>query len=200
VPWFKLFVARDPEFDISNLTHAEFDRLAHLGRQMYGSLMNANDPDLAAFRDAGGKMVSFHGLVCVLSSCVSSRFTPSRPRLISSQADNIIPPKNTERYYNEVTSIHPDVDNFYRHYNAPGLGHCWGGVSGAPTNLFAQLRAWVENGTAPGSTPVNITDQKGNLQPRILCPYPRKAKFDVKCGNSSRTDCWSCTAKEAEAC
>jgi hypothetical protein len=84
VPWFKLFVARDPEFDISNLTHAEFDRLAHLGRQMYGSLMNANDPDLAAFRDAGGKMVSFHGLVCVLSSCVSFRFTPSRPRLISS--------------------------------------------------------------------------------------------------------------------
>jgi hypothetical protein len=64
VPWIELFLARDPEFDISNLTHAEFDRLAHLSRQMYGSLMGTDDPDLSAFRDAGGKLVSFHGLVC----------------------------------------------------------------------------------------------------------------------------------------
>jgi hypothetical protein len=72
-PWIQLFVARDPEFDISNLTHAEFDRLAHLGGQMYGSLMSTNDPDLSAFRDAGGKLVSFHGLVCVLFSCAPTQ-------------------------------------------------------------------------------------------------------------------------------
>jgi hypothetical protein len=100
-----------------------------------------------------------------------------------------------QKYYNAVASILPDVGDFYRHYEAPGLGHCWGGASGQPTNLFAQLRAWVENGTAPGPSPVNITDREGGLQPRILCPYPQKARLDEKCGNSSLIDCWSCVGK-----
>jgi hypothetical protein len=30
---------------------------------MYSSVISADDPDLSAFREAGGKLVSFHGLV-----------------------------------------------------------------------------------------------------------------------------------------
>lgn len=62
--WLQLFVTRDPDFDFSNLTHAEFDRLAHLGGQMYRSLISTDDSDLSSFRDAGGKLMTFHGLVC----------------------------------------------------------------------------------------------------------------------------------------
>lgn len=61
--WLSLFVARDPDFDISNLSHYEFDWLAHQGRQKYNSIIGTDDPDLSAFRDAGGKLVTFHGLV-----------------------------------------------------------------------------------------------------------------------------------------
>lgn len=61
--WLQLFVAKDPNFDLSNLTHSEFDRLSHVSRQQYKSAIGTDDPDLSAFRNAGGKMVTFHGLV-----------------------------------------------------------------------------------------------------------------------------------------
>jgi len=62
-PWFQLFIAKDAEFDMGNLTNAEFAAMAHAGRQQYGSILATDDADLSWFRDAGGKMISFHGLV-----------------------------------------------------------------------------------------------------------------------------------------
>lgn len=108
------------------------------------------------------------------------------------QADNIIPPKNTEHYYNAVTSLMPDAQDFYRYFDVPGLGHCMAGASGQPESLFEQLRAWVENGTAPEETPVKITDLEENVQDRILCPYPKRAEFDSSCGDPGNPGCWSC--------
>ena len=66
VQWLQLFLAMDPEFNVGNLTHQEFDRLVRLGTQLYQSIIDTDDPDLSAFRDAGGKMVSYHGLVGLL--------------------------------------------------------------------------------------------------------------------------------------
>lgn len=61
--WLQLFVAKDPNNDLSNLTHAEFDSLVHASGQIYRSTISTDDPDLSRFRDAGGKLVTFHGLV-----------------------------------------------------------------------------------------------------------------------------------------
>jgi hypothetical protein len=63
--WFTLFVARDTNFDLTNLSHVEFDMLAHQGRQRYDSIIGTGDADLSAFRDAGGKIVTFHGVVSI---------------------------------------------------------------------------------------------------------------------------------------
>lgn len=63
--WFTLFIARDADFDLTNLSHAEFETLAYHGRQRYDSIIGTQDADLSAFRDAGGKLVTFHGLVSV---------------------------------------------------------------------------------------------------------------------------------------
>lgn len=65
-PWLQLFVAKNPQFELSNFTRAEFDTLAKAGWQQYASLIETADPDLIKFRDAGGKMVTFHGLVSFL--------------------------------------------------------------------------------------------------------------------------------------
>jgi hypothetical protein len=65
--WFSLFVARDTDLDLSSLSHVEFDWLAHQGRQRYRSIIGTDDPDLSAFNNAGGKLVTFHGLVSHLS-------------------------------------------------------------------------------------------------------------------------------------
>jgi hypothetical protein len=67
VPWFTEFLARrHPDFDFGSMTYHLFDHLVRYGRQVYRSAIDTDDPDLSRFRDAGGKMVSWHGLVSLL--------------------------------------------------------------------------------------------------------------------------------------
>ncbi|KAK6209813.1 hypothetical protein QIS74_11397 [Colletotrichum tabaci] len=167
--WLKLFVAKHATLDMAKLTREEFDSLAYSGTQQYASMIETSDADLRAFKAAGGKMVTFHGL-----------------------ADNIIPPGGTEDYYNAVADVDPEVRDFYRYFEAPGLGHCFGGASGSPTGLFQQLRNWVENGTAPEKTPIKIA-VGDTTHDRILCPYPQTSVFDHDCGDASKAGCWSCS-------
>jgi hypothetical protein len=61
--WLQLFVAKDPNLDFTNLTRKQFDRLAHLSKSTYDSVIGSSDPDLSSFREAGGKLVTFHGVV-----------------------------------------------------------------------------------------------------------------------------------------
>ncbi|KAI1372449.1 Tannase/feruloyl esterase [Hypoxylon crocopeplum] len=169
VVWFQQFLAKDPNFNMSSMTYADFDRLVRLGEKEYSALLETSDPDLSKFRDAGGKMVTFHGL-----------------------ADQFIPDQGTRRYYDSVIEELPDVHDFYRYFPVPGVGHCSSGRGGPPLDLFAQLRAWVENGTEPESSPITFTDESGVMQNRVVCPYPEKATYSVSCGDSAKADCWSC--------
>jgi feruloyl esterase len=61
--WFRLFVAKDKTFNVQNGTHEEYDELFRRGVQEYRSLMNAENPDLSEFKKAGGKLISYHGMV-----------------------------------------------------------------------------------------------------------------------------------------
>jgi hypothetical protein len=76
--WTALFVARDANLDVSKLTHAEFDWLAHQGEQRYNSIIGTEDPDLSAFFNAGGKLITFHGLVSLLRPCWLAILNPAR--------------------------------------------------------------------------------------------------------------------------
>lgn len=62
-PWVRFFLAKDPAFDPFNITHTQFDSLVHRGQQEYQSSLETSDPNLSEFRNAGGKLLSFHGLV-----------------------------------------------------------------------------------------------------------------------------------------
>jgi hypothetical protein len=63
VDWLESFVGKgDPNLDISKLTYSQFDDMIHYGRQIYG-FFDTGDPDLSRFRDAGGKLLTWHGLV-----------------------------------------------------------------------------------------------------------------------------------------
>ncbi|KAJ1334008.1 tannase/feruloyl esterase family alpha/beta hydrolase [Microdochium nivale] len=167
--WIKFFVAGDAELDVKNLTRKEFDMIVHLSVSMYSSVIGTSDADLSLFRERGGKLVSFHGL-----------------------ADTIIPPQGSEDYYKAVEAEVGNMDDFYRYYEVPGLGHCVGGPGGQPSSLFGQLRAWVENGTLPESSLSSITTKQGTTEDRILCPYPQKAVYDPSCGQMGSTECFSC--------
>ncbi|CAI7620554.1 unnamed protein product [Penicillium viridicatum] len=165
--WFRLFVAKDKEFNILNQTHHEYEQLFHRANQEYSGLLNANNPDLTEFKNAGGKLISYHGM-----------------------ADNSIPTKSSEHYYRQVSDLFPDIQDFYRYFEAPGLGHCAGGNGGQPLTTFDALRSWVEEGIAPEALPANFNGIGGVEQGRILCPYPAKAVY--RGGNVSDAKSFKC--------
>jgi hypothetical protein len=63
--WIKLFVQKDPNFDTSKIKQKEFDRIFQASVDEYASIIGTDNPDLSAFHRAGGKLLSFHGLVSI---------------------------------------------------------------------------------------------------------------------------------------
>lgn len=61
--WIQLFVEKNESFDLETITHEDLDRIYHAAISEYNSMLGTNDPDLSAFRNAGGKLLTFHGLV-----------------------------------------------------------------------------------------------------------------------------------------
>ncbi|KAJ3542126.1 hypothetical protein NM208_g4263 [Fusarium decemcellulare] len=166
---YRTFVKKDMTATLPNATAKDFDTIFRNVKQVFASNLETNEIDLRDFRDAGGKIITYHGL-----------------------ADQSISPGGTLHYYNQVSDFIGNISSFYKYYQVPALEHCWGGNGGQPEALFSQLQAWVENGTVPESTPVVVTRPDNTTQQQILCPYPQKARFDDSCAIKNSTTCWSC--------
>jgi hypothetical protein len=61
--WIKLFVQKDPNYDTSKIKQKEFDRIFKASVDEYSPIVGTDNPDLRKFREAGGKLLSWHGLV-----------------------------------------------------------------------------------------------------------------------------------------
>jgi hypothetical protein len=127
--------------------------------------------DLDTFRRSGGKMLTYVGA-----------------------NDQLIMPRGVINYYRQMASGYEhrghghDVDftgvqEFYRLFRAPGVGHC--GLAG--TAPFDALVNWVENGVAPDQIDVTISGRG-----RRLCPYPQTAIYDSTCGDTTKASCYHC--------
>ncbi|MGZ8097172.1 MAG: tannase/feruloyl esterase family alpha/beta hydrolase, partial [Methylosarcina sp.] len=117
-----------------------------------------DNPDLAAFRDHGGKLILWHGF-----------------------ADQLIMPEGTIDYYDEVVNElggdYPHTQEFARLFMAPGIAHCGYGINTGPMpqNPFDHVVNWVENGEAPETILAEKTANGVVTQTRPLCPYPNVA-------------------------
>jgi len=90
-------------------------------------------------------------------------------------------------YYQKVLAIDPSAHDFYRQFYSPGIGHCGGGTGVVPINPIGQLRAWVENGTAPeylySGSPYTVNASSSavvngtNVRFMNLCQYPLVNKY-----------------------
>ncbi|KAH7406700.1 Tannase/feruloyl esterase [Phaeosphaeria sp. MPI-PUGE-AT-0046c] len=169
-PWLKFFVKKDPNWDYTKITSIkEYARLFHASFREFDSIYGASDPDLSAFRDAGGKMVTYHGM-----------------------ADGLIVRHGTSEYYDRATEQTPDVRDFFRYFEVPGLEHCAGGVGGQPTATFQALVEWVEKGVRPDTLPINFKDANGTQYERILCPYPEKARLVSADLDATKAESYNC--------
>jgi feruloyl esterase len=120
-------------------------------------LNDATNPDLSAFKKAGGKLILWHGW-----------------------ADQHISPMYTIQYYEAMQSQmgQNTVDEFARLYLVPGVGHCGGGEGNDNIDLVSNITGWVEQGTAPASVMTYKLDGSGNqTASRPVYPYPAVAQF-----------------------
>jgi hypothetical protein len=151
--WFQNWIKMDPAWVFTDEAYRQYwqDFLAS-GRR-YDPEIAAANPDLRAFRAAGGKLIMWQGL-----------------------ADQLIFTGDSINYYNRMLAANGGIrstESFARYFLAPGVAHCGGPGPGsvAPTNPMQQVIDWVEHGQAPA-----VLNASGSVngQPvtRPLCPYP----------------------------
>ncbi|KAI6085580.1 tannase and feruloyl esterase [Hypoxylon rubiginosum] len=166
--WAKLLVKKDPAFDVSTVTIEEFQEMYEISTQEYGPAFET-EPNLDAFRDAGGKMISFHGL-----------------------ADTVVPPDSTRHFFDRVAAKDKQVHDYYRLFEAAGLGHCSFGLGGYyPEGIFDALVSWVESDIIPGRLVAHTGPMNGTERSSILCPYPQKPYYNAL-GSYARLDDFLC--------
>jgi hypothetical protein len=150
--WIKVFLKQDLGFDTTTVTYADYYKLFAESHRRYDSFVGTDDPDLSAFRNAGGKLVTWHGT-----------------------DDGIIYYQGSVSYYDRVARRTSHVDDFYRLFLAPGVDHCGGGAGANPIDPLASVVAWVEQGKVPDTLPARTLD---GTSARNLCPYPAVSRYD----------------------
>ena len=135
-------------------------------------VMSAVNPDLSKFKARGGKVVAWHGW-----------------------GDAAISPYNTLHYYDTVKAkTGRNMDDFYRIFFVPAMGHCGAGATGPDKfDAVAALESWVEKGVAP--TRIDAAQYKDGkvTRSRPLCKYPQVAKYDGK-GSVDDAKSFTCAA------
>lgn len=151
--WFSFPIGRGKPFRAVELTVEEFHRMA-LSAHYYEPL----DPDLRAFRDAGGKLMIYQGW-----------------------ADWGVTPSQTLMYYDALRRTmggQEATDRFARLFMVPGMSHCGGGPSPDASEMLLQMVRWVEEGRAPEF--ILVSDRNPVTQAprrRPVFRYPLVARY-----------------------
>ncbi|GAA5873083.1 hypothetical protein JCM3774_000334 [Rhodotorula dairenensis] len=175
---------------------SETERLTKIAVETDPGQTNAGDPNIQEFLKRG-KLLTYVG-----------------------GADSLIPSKSTLRYRELVRTAlrYPkDLDQSYRTFVVPGIGHCSGGrgtdsfggpgqrqdVLGGQSqplvydkqhDMTLAMFDWVENGNAPDKI-IAVKYQNNNKTAgvafsRPICPYPQFAKYMG--GDSTKASSFEC--------
>ncbi len=159
-----------------------FDSDVEYADRKTAHLLNSTNPDLRSFRARGGKLIQYHGW-----------------------GDAAIPAQDSINYYEMVrafmtqypngrTNSKEQVDDFYRLFLVPGMGHCNGGIGpnvfgngntvagakGDPErDLTAALDRWVEKNIPPDHLigTGKVVGEPAKTLTRPLCPYPQTSRY-----------------------
>ncbi|KAJ7137062.1 tannase and feruloyl esterase [Mycena epipterygia] len=164
-----LATAKTPELhDFSNFGLADIELMNEINP---GGIATFNG-DLSTFRNRGRKFLSYHG-----------------------SRDPLLPATNSKRVYDLIahTLSLPLLDDFYRLFLIPGMGHCGNGlganafgqgilgfgvdgiaVNASSHNILLALVDWVEGGVAPQTIIGTAVD--GSV--RTHCRYPQRSVWD----------------------
>ncbi len=168
VPWLRYmaFTTDDPEFDWRQLDpEQDWPRMSAMS-----AIFNADNPDLSAFRNSGGKLLMYHGW-----------------------GDIGVSPIMTVQYYDKVMQTMGDEEtqSFFRTYMIPGMFHCYGGRNVDRFDTMTTLINWVEADVAPDRIIASRVENNRITRTRPLCPYPKTARYQGS-GDSNRADSFRC--------
>jgi len=188
IGFYRDLVFGKPDWDFHSFN---FERDMALAKQSNaGKAVYAENPDLSAFKAAGGKLLHYHGW-----------------------NDPGIPARLSILYYNSVVEKMDgasNVSSFYRLFMGTGMRHCGLGpgpnaVGGtfalAPPSrdpehdLIAAMAHWVEDGIAPSQITATLyrgnDPDKGVAAQRPWCSYPTVARYDGK-GDRAHAGSYAC--------
>jgi feruloyl esterase len=168
-------------------------------------MLNANNPNLDAFKSRGGKLLRYHGW-----------------------ADPIIPPQDSINAYKRTVAYESQknpgralqrTQDYYRLFMVPSLNHGSGGPgptrfgqddpgvaqplsTDASRSAMIALQRWVEGGIAPerfvATKYVQDDPAKGVQMTRPLCAYPKIARYKGS-GSTNDESSFSCETSPFDA-
>ncbi len=118
----------------------------------FRAAVDAVSPDLDAFRDRGGKLLSYFGW-----------------------ADPDINPLTLLDYHAAVAARDAQVDDYFRVFMVPGMFHCRGGPGPDRFDAMSALIDWVEAGVPPTRLHATHVRDGNEIYSRPLCAYPARA-------------------------
>jgi feruloyl esterase len=148
---YQVFDEPHPELTYKDVkfTSAYFKKIMQPNEGMY----DATDPDLTAFKKAGGKLILWHGL-----------------------GDQHIPAVGTVAYYKAVQKVMGGAaatSSFARLFLLPGVAHCGGGQGPDKLDALTAIVDWVTGDQAPDSLRTTSVDSTGKTTAtRPTYPFP----------------------------
>ena len=188
------FVYNDTSYSYQNFSYAD----VQAADRVNPGDATADDFDISAFKNKGGKLIMYHGW-----------------------EDMAIPTGSTPYYYEATKKAMPasNLDDFYRLFLIPGMGHCAGSmvapwyIGGASQNRGVKnvtysvpgymdtehdavlaLMRWVEEGKAPEhivATKFDNDTAPAVVRQRALCVYPKVAQYKGS-GDVDEASNWVC--------
>lgn len=187
IEWPRFVSLQDPSWTLDDWTPT--DALLAINQDLFG--FNTWEGDLSKFRNRGGKILHYHGVL-----------------------DQAIDSTVSDAYYQHVSetlgATPAEIDEFYRYFHISGLEHCTGGpgagslgqISSSPPasedeedSVLSRIVAWVEKGEAPdtvgGAKFVNNDVAQGVEFKRKHCRYPFRNVY-YGSGDGTDEEGWRC--------
>ena len=163
------FIFSNPEWSYVGYDFADFAQKSASVAQS----LDADNPDLSAFRAAGGKLIIDNGWM-----------------------DGSLTPHGTIDYYQSVIDFDPTARDDVRLFVRPGVAHCQGGPGPDGTNYIHALEEWLDSGVAPEQLDAPYATFAPGRPPsgrggRIICAYPNVVTYDGS-GDPDDPESFSC--------